>query len=76
MPAHVPTPRTPRPPTEARPTGTPATKAPVAAGKPSAGNDFPAAGPHAKPHLTDPEKTPGAGALPDPGRPRDGDATG
>jgi len=28
----------------------------------------PAAGPHAKPHLTDPDKTPGAGALPEPGK--------
>jgi hypothetical protein len=36
----------------------------------------PAAGPYAKPHLTDPEKTPGAGALPDPDHPRDPDATG
>lgn len=36
----------------------------------------PAAGPHAKPQLTDPEKTPGAGALPDPDKPRDPDATG
>ena len=36
----------------------------------------PAAGPHAKPQLTDPEKTPGAGALPDPDKPQDPDATG
>lgn len=35
----------------------------------------PAAGPHAQPRLTDPEKTPGAGSLPDPDRPRDGNAT-
>ncbi len=28
---------------------------------------IPAAGPHARPHLTDPEKTPGAGSLPEPG---------
>lgn len=35
----------------------------------------PAAGPHAKPGLTAPEKTPGAGSLPDPERPQDGDAT-
>lgn len=35
----------------------------------------PAAGPHAKPHLTDPQKTPGAGSLPDPKRPAEGDAT-
>lgn len=38
--------------------------------------DMPAAGPHAKPHLTVPERTPGTGALPDPRRPRDGDSTG
>lgn len=36
----------------------------------------PAAGPHAKPRLTDTEKTPGAGALPDPDKPQDPDATG
>ncbi|MBA4790619.1 MAG: hypothetical protein H2042_13050 [Rhizobiales bacterium] len=35
----------------------------------------PAAGPHASPKLTDPEKTPGAGSLPDPQRPHEGDAT-
>jgi hypothetical protein len=35
----------------------------------------PAAGPHASPKLTDPEKTPGAGSLPDPKRPHEGDAT-
>ncbi|WP_332116513.1 hypothetical protein [Azorhizobium caulinodans] len=35
----------------------------------------PAAGPHAKPHLTDTEKTPGSGTLPDPKRPQEGDAT-
>lgn len=28
----------------------------------------PAAGPHAKPDLTDPSKTPGAGTLPEPGK--------
>lgn len=39
-------------------------------------DDYPAAGPHAKPHLTDPDRTPGTGALPDPGRPKDPDATG
>jgi len=27
---------------------------------------LPAAGPHEKPELTDPERTPGTGALPDP----------
>ena len=30
------------------------------------GGDNPAAGPHAKNHLTDHEKTPGTGSLPDP----------
>ncbi|GGF66471.1 hypothetical protein GCM10007301_27730 [Azorhizobium oxalatiphilum] len=35
----------------------------------------PAAGPHAKPELTDSSKTPGSGTLPDPERPHDGDAT-
>ncbi|MEW6123958.1 MAG: hypothetical protein AB1698_15195 [Pseudomonadota bacterium] len=35
----------------------------------------PAPGPHASPKLTDPEKTPGAGSLPDPKRPHEGDAT-
>lgn len=39
-------------------------------------DDMPAAGPHAKPHLMDPERTPGAGALSRPGDPRDSDATG
>lgn len=29
------------------------------------GRDVPAAGPHAKPSLTDRDKTPGAGSLPD-----------
>lgn len=43
---------------------------------PASERQKPAAGPHAKPHLTDPEKTPGAGALPDPDKPRDPDATG
>ncbi|MCG5235621.1 hypothetical protein [Xanthobacter oligotrophicus] len=38
--------------------------------------DFPAAGPHARPELMDPERTPGTGALSEPGRSRDGDATG
>lgn len=41
----------------------------------SHGTAPPAAGPHAKPSLTEPEKTPGAGSLPDPRRPREGDAT-
>lgn len=43
--------------------------------QPSHGTAPPAAGPHAKPSLTEPEKTPGAGSLPDPRRPREGDAT-
>lgn len=38
--------------------------------------EMPAAGPHAKPHLVDQERTPGAGSLARPGDPRDGDATG
>ncbi|TCT07980.1 hypothetical protein [Aquabacter spiritensis] len=42
--------------------------------KRKAGAD-PAAGPHAKPHLVDEEKTPGAGSLPDPDKPHEGDAT-
>jgi hypothetical protein len=33
--------------------------------------DFPAAGPHAKPELTNPDATPGTGLLPDPNRPKD-----
>lgn len=32
---------------------------------PSKAGDIPPAGPHAKPSLTDHEKTPGAGSLPD-----------
>ncbi|MGO4706383.1 hypothetical protein AB4072_11500 [Microvirga sp. 2MCAF38] len=39
-------------------------------GKP--GNEehkLPAAGPHAKPELTNPDATPGTGSLPDPGEP-------
>lgn len=47
-----------------------------AAAAPQPEYDFPAAGPHARPHLTDPERTPGTGALPDPGSSRDSDATG
>lgn len=38
--------------------------------------EMPAAGPHAKPHLMDPDRTPGAGSLAEPGQLRDGDATG
>ncbi|MGV1958567.1 hypothetical protein ACQZ5G_23350 [Agrobacterium sp. 22-214-1] len=34
---------------------------------PSSPNDIPPAGPHAKPSLTDYDKTPGAGSLPDDG---------
>lgn len=39
-------------------------------------DEMPAAGPHAKPHLTDMMKTPGCGALPDPERPPEMDSTG
>ncbi len=35
--------------------------------KTSTPTDIPAAGPHAKSHLTDKSKTPGAGSLPDDG---------
>jgi len=42
-----------------------------AAGKPSNGR-MPAAGPHDKPDLTNPDATPGTGSLPEPG---DHDAT-
>ena len=38
--------------------------------------EMPAAGPHAKPHLMDPDRTPGTGSLAEPGQLRDGDATG
>lgn len=48
---------------------------PLVPGAPAPREDLPAAGPHAKPHLTDAMKTPGAGTLPDPERP-DEDATG
>ena len=41
----------------------------------AAPDTMPAAGPHAKGHLTDPAKTPGAGTLADPARPQDGNAT-
>lgn len=34
---------------------------------PSKASDIPPAGPHAKPSLTDHEKTPGAGSLPEAG---------
>jgi hypothetical protein len=33
--------------------------------RPIDGEDHPAAGPHAKDHLTDDSKTPGAGSLPE-----------
>jgi hypothetical protein len=36
---------------------------------------MPAAGPHAKPELTDPDKTPGAGTLPPADKGQDGDST-
>ena len=38
------------------------------AAPPSAAEDLPSAGPHAEEHLTDQRKTPGSGALPEPGR--------
>ncbi|MFK3780383.1 hypothetical protein [Agrobacterium sp. NPDC089420] len=42
------------------------TTKPKTAGKgPSSPSDIPPAGPHAKPSLTDYDKTPGAGSLPD-----------
>ncbi len=44
--------------------------------KPAVDDVLPAAGPHAKPHLTDEMKTPGAGTLPDPSRPQEMDSTG
>ncbi len=37
--------------------------------KPKPEPDMPPAGPHARPELTDPEKTPGAGTLPEPDDP-------
>lgn len=37
--------------------------------------EMPAAGPHAKPELTDPDKTPGAGTLPPADKGRDKDST-
>ena len=36
---------------------------------------MPAAGPHSKPELTDPDKTPGAGTLPPVDKEQDDDAT-
>lgn len=59
-----------------RPRRAPAPRRPITAPRPEADDAMPAAGPHAKPHLTDPDRTPGTGALPDPARPRDPDATG
>ena len=41
------------------------TKPKTAEKGPSSPSDIPPAGPHAKPSLTDYEKTPGAGSLPD-----------
>ena len=46
--------------------------APEVDAKPDEGQDYPAAGPHAKPELTNNMATPGAGALADPDE--DGDA--
>jgi hypothetical protein len=37
--------------------------------KPKPEPDMPPAGPHERPELTDPEKTPGAGTLPEPDDP-------
>lgn len=39
--------------------------------RPAPSPERPAAGPHAKPELTNPEATPGAGLLPDPDEPED-----
>ncbi|MFG1344148.1 hypothetical protein V5F59_04590 [Xanthobacter autotrophicus DSM 431] len=66
-----------------RPTRVGAPRRPVSApevkgaGKPAAiaTYDFPAAGPHARAELMDPERTPGTGALPDIAHPGDGDST-
>lgn len=76
MPANKRTMETASMPKGAHPARAPAPRRPIAAVKSSVGADFPAAGPHAKPHLTDPDKTPGAGTLADPALPRDADATG
>ncbi|MBB6306331.1 hypothetical protein [Xanthobacter tagetidis] len=43
--------------------------------RPIGAPEMPAAGPHARPHLTDASKTPGAGTLTDPSRPQDDTAT-
>ncbi|MFG1268343.1 hypothetical protein [Xanthobacter versatilis] len=75
MAAHKPT--LPR---QSAPKATKPVRAPTARGSaapaPAPEYDFPAAGPHARPELMDPERTPGTGALSEPGRSRDGDATG
>lgn len=39
------------------------------------GNLPPAAGPHDKPSLTNPDSTPGTGTLPEPGNSEDSDST-
>lgn len=57
-----------------RPVSVPEMKGSGGAGRDSP-YDFPAAGPHARPELMDPDRTPGTGALPDLGHPRDGDST-
>jgi hypothetical protein len=41
---------------------------PTDKGRAQQANKTPAAGPHAKPELTDSSKTPGAGTLPEPGK--------
>jgi hypothetical protein len=44
--------------------------------EPVSGEPVPPAGPHAKPELTDKEKTPGAGTLPEPDEPETFPGTG
>ena len=52
-------------PDEKPPTGAPPTEAPKpASDKLSPSPRMPAAGPHAAPHLTNPDSTPGTGVLP------------
>lgn len=65
----------PRAPKAAKPGRAPISSVPAAT-ETAPDYDFPAAGPHARPHLMDPERTPGAGALSEPGCSRDADATG
>lgn len=52
-------------PDEKQPSGTPPANAPKpATDQPSTSPRMPAAGPHAAPHLTNPDATPGTGVLP------------